>query len=205
MGRAARRWLLGPFCGLLMPTLVLGQTLPDQGSSPDWQDTTTSRSAVEQEIDWLEPEAKPGAPLRVIDRSGKSTTGRLVHVLPTSIRLASGGVTHEVPLAEVATVQRNGDALWNGVAWGGGFAGFMFLGYNGDCDTCYSGAELASFRLALAGIGAGIGALLDLMVRDRRVLYQAPSPVTTARRVSVRPIVAPHARGLVVSVRLPSQ
>ena len=92
-----------------------------------------------------------------------------------------------MPLAEVAVVRRNGDSLWNGIAWGGGIAGALFLGYNGDCDTCYSAAELALFRSTMAGVGAGLGALLDLMVRDKRVLYQAPSTATASRRLEHAP------------------
>ena len=58
-------------------------------------------------------------------------------------------------------------------------AGATVLGYNGDCDTCYSALELASYRLVVAGIGAGVGALLDLVVRDRRVLYKADTRTST--------------------------
>lgn len=176
-------WLLCLSCCVSIPSVALGQSQiiqPHQNS----QGTNTAEPGIKQEPDWLTPIPKAGTPVRVIERSGKSTTGRLVDILPSAIRLASGGVTLEVPLTEIAVVQRNGDSLWNGIALGGGVAGVLFLGYNGDCDICYSTAELASFRLALAGIGAGVGALLDLMVRDKRVLYQATSTATASRRIA---------------------
>jgi hypothetical protein len=147
------------------------------------------------------PMPKPGIPIRVITRSGESTTGRLVRVFPSAIHLLSDGITREVPLADVTVVRRNGDSLWNGIAWGGGIAGALFLGYNGDCDTCYSALELALFRGAMAGAGAGVGALIDLIVRDKRVLYQTPSTGAASVRFAMHPMVAGHTRAFLLSAR----
>jgi hypothetical protein len=193
------RTLLCASCVLLVPAAALGQNPASQTSQASQSDRTP-RQAPQQKADWLMPAAKPGAPLRVVERSGNATTGKLLDVLPSAIRLSSGGVIREVPLSEIASVRRNGDSLWNGIAWGGGVAGLMVVGYNGDCDTCYSAAELAAYRLAVVGIGAGLGALLDVMVRDKRILYQAPGTPSASRRLKIHPFVAGHARGLLLSV-----
>jgi hypothetical protein len=197
---AKLRGLLCLYCSLLIPAVVLAQ---DQACQPNEPAASGqhSRPPMAQARNWLMPVPKPGIPIRVIERSGESTTGRLVAVLPSAIRVLSDGITHEVPLTDVALVRRNGDPLWNGIAWGGGIAGVLFLGYNGDCDTCYSKAELALFRSTMAGVGAGLGALLDLLMRDKRVLYQAPSTATASSRLEMHPVVAGHARGLLLSVR----
>jgi len=200
MSQAKLRGLLCLFCSLLIPALVLGQDLAgDRDQQP--QNVQRARPAGEQAGDWLIPVTKPGAPVRVVERSGRSTLGTLVGVLPSAIRVRSDGITREVALTEIAIVRRNGDPLWNGIAWGGGIAGVMFLGYNGDCDTCYSAAELTLFRSAMAGVGAGLGALLDLLVRDKRILYRAPMTPTLSGRLEMHPVVDGRARGLLLSVR----
>jgi hypothetical protein len=200
MRDAKRRGLLFLSWSLLIPAVVLGQDQARQPRQPAARGQHTT-PAIAQAGNWLVPAPKPGTPIRVIQGSGESTTGRLVSVLPSAIRLISDGITREVPLTEITVVRRNGDPLWNGIAWGGGITGALFLGYNGDCDTCYSAAELALFRLAMAGAGAGVGALLDLMVRDKRVLYQAPSTRTASVKFVMHPVVAGHARALLVSAR----
>lgn len=139
----------------------------------------------------LQAAAKPGARLRIVDWSGRSTTGRLDALSPSAVRLAADGVSREMPREGIAGIRRNGDSLWNGIAWGGAVAGALFLRYNGDCDNCYSAAELASARLAAAGIGAGLGAWLDLMIRDQRVLYQAPGGAPLVERAGDGWVVAP--------------
>ena len=165
------RWLVSFW--LLIPSVALCQERVTEPGQPNW----LSRS-------------KPGARLRVIERSGESTTGRLVAVLPSGIRLASRDVTIEVPLAEIALVRRNGDSLWNGTLLGGGLTALIFLGYNRDCDNSYTTTQLAAYHLALAGMGAGVGALVDWVVRDRRVLYRAPVARDASRRLRVYPDIA---------------
>jgi hypothetical protein len=200
MRDAKLRSLVCVCCSLLVPAVVLAQDQSRQPSQPAASEQH-STPAVGQAGNWLLPVPKPGTPIRVTERSGESTTGRLVAVVPSAIRLISDGITREVPLHDVTFVSRNGDPLWNGIAWGGGLAGALFLGYNGDCDTCYSAAELALFRTATAGAGAGVGALLDVLVRDKRVLYQAPNTRTASVRFAMHPMVAGHARGLFLSAR----
>src|SRR5688572_9661231 len=139
MRDAKRRGLLCLSWLLLIPAVVVAQ---DQACQPNQPATggQPSSPAIAQAGDWLVPVPKPGTPIRVIKRSGESTTGRLVGVLPSAICLISDGITREVPLPDVTLVRRNGDPLWNGIAWGGAIAGALFLGYNGDCDTCYNAA-----------------------------------------------------------------
>ena len=168
-----------------------------------WVPETRAQEApgqtTEQAAEWLLPVPKTGTPLRITDRSGQSTTGRLAAVLPYSLRLVSGGVTVELPLADIALVQRNGDSLWNGAAIGAGMLGLLSLGANGDCDNCIGGGERAALGLTMAGIGAGVGALFDLLVRDKRVLYRAPTRTSVLQRIDIQPILTGESRGLRLS------
>ncbi len=100
----------------------------------------------------------------------------MIAVSATALQLASRDGVRAIPFADVAVVVTQKDSLWNGIAVGGGVAGLVVAGYNGDCDTCYGSAELASYRAIVVGIGAGVGALIDWIVREERVLYKRKQP-----------------------------
>jgi hypothetical protein len=160
---------------------------PALGQDSDPQPTTPWRSVP-----------RPGARLVILAQSGESVEGTFVALLPSAIQVSSAGVRREIPLRDIATVRRNGDSLWNGIAWGAATAGLLVSGYNGDCDTCYSTAALAANRLAVVGIGAGIGALLDRLVHDTRVIYRTADAPGGSRRLQL--IVRPLENALAVSL-----
>lgn len=149
---------------------------------------------------WVASAPKPGTRIEVIDRAGAPTKGRLLDVSPDAVLLVSDGTTRELPLAETSLIRRDGDPVWDGAAWGGGLLGLMLLGYNGDCDDCYSGAHLAGARLFFAGIGAGVGALIDAAIRDRRVLYQGADQ-SGRRTLRLAPVVGPKTAAIRLAMR----
>jgi hypothetical protein len=126
-------------------------------------------------------QAEPGARLRVVDWSGRSQTGELVEVLASAVRLRSASVAREVPLTDIAVIRRNGDSIWNGVLWGTIVGGAVSRGH-------------ASYGLVLAGIGAGVGAVVDVMVRDDEVLYQAPEAASLVELGKDRWVAAPEVK-----------
>src|SRR5262245_971055 len=79
--------------------------VPDAQAQEGPGQTTESQDLAQpfsrQEPGWLKPAPKTGTPVRVTERSGKSTTGRLAGVLPSAIRLVSDGVMYEAPLADI--------------------------------------------------------------------------------------------------------
>lgn len=144
---------------------------------------------------WLADAPKAGTRVELVDRDGTSMRGQLLRVLPNAVLVASDGATREVPLSQTSLIRRNGDPVWEGAAWGGGLFGLMFLSYNGDCDDCYSGAQLGLIRLFYTGVGAGVGALIDAAIRDRRVLYRGGDRAA-GPTVTLAPVISPRAGAL---------
>ena len=183
----------------LVALMWVPETRAQEGPSQTTQNSQALEPSSREAPAWLVPVPKTGTPVRITDRSGQSTTGRLAAVLPYSLRLVADGVTVELPLADIALVQRNGDSLWNGAAWGAGMLGLVSLGANADCDNCISAGERMAFVLTLAGIGAGVGALLDLLVSDKRILYRAPTRTSVLQRMAIQPVLTGESRGLRLS------
>ena len=52
----------------------------------------------------------------------------------------------------------------------------------------------------MVGIGAGIGAVVDFMVRDQRILYRARPPGESGT-LEIQPMVSRRAQGAVISLR----
>lgn len=180
---------------VLFPCGAGAQTVGPEGSWETQRAVLEPGTAPGQEADpltSLRSTMKAGERVRVIDRSGRSTSGRLVVVLPSAIRLVSGAITREVPRDDIALIRRDGDSLWNGSVWGAAVGTAVALKYIGDvnCTRC-STAETVSVSLALGGIGAGLGVLLDLMVRDEQILYQGQQAAVIIERVKDSFLVAP--------------
>src|SRR5262245_35368118 len=204
-GRASVVMHVGAVCSAFFALVCVPDARAQEGPGQTTQSQDLNQPSSGQESQWLQPVPTAGAPIRITERSGKSTTGRLVEVLPSAVRLVSGGITLEVPVADIALVQRNGDSLWNGVGAGAAIAGAISLGNNGGCVGCYSAGELAANRLAVAGIGAGVGALLDLLVRDKRILYRAQNTTSAPPRPDIQPIPTGQRRGLRLSRNNPNE
>jgi hypothetical protein len=102
------------------------------------------------------------------------------------------------------TRQAAGDSLRNGtfVGMGVGFAaGFFGLAAYNAKETAsgpiWDGEALGYYTTAGllgAGIGAGVGAMIDALNKDRR------SPLSRSR-VTIRPVIQKHRRGVAASVR----
>lgn len=141
--------------------------------------------------------ASPGTPVAVTDATGTETRGRVSGVDPASLTLDIDGTLRHFPVSEVRQVRRNGDPLWNGLAWGAavGVAGALLS--DSSCagrTTC--GAQTGE-RLAFVAAMAVAGVGIDALHRDRTLLYRSPSHAV----LSIVPAVTPSA-GVSISVRV---
>ena len=131
---------------------------------------------------------------------GELVKGKLADLSPTSIVVQDGPMRRELPVSRVSFVERPRDRIWNGVLIGfaTGFA-IGFVGVMSDgCDRgewcIFSGPSFAAaFGLLTGGIGAGVGAITDAAMSNRRVVF-ARSPAKSS------PIAA-SSRSISVSVR----
>ncbi len=138
-------------------------------------------SAARSQGDWSSLEAiARGSEIVVKLKSGKTAKGRLSSVSDTTLTLERKGRTNDIASADVATVHRiigkASKAKWAGIgagigaAGGAGLAGLAAADDNSDFDP-------SLLALATVPVGAGIGALIGLVVgagkRKRELVYEA--------------------------------
>ena len=124
----------------------------------------------------LQAEAKPGDTLFATDTTGRQLKWKLAN-LPAELLIRQAGLA-TTDLKEVAL--ERADSPWNGLLIGLAAVGTPWLIVCALNDWCYYneyGAEnlLRTTAVTTAVIGAGIGALVDLSIRERITLYQGPS------------------------------
>jgi hypothetical protein len=174
-----------------------------------WPCVAAAQSVV-RTFDQLTATVTVGDTLEVTDADGRQVTGRLLQVTPAALTLEVQGQPRTWGPADLRLVTHQWrDSLRNGAVLGavsGAFAGGVVV--LAQClsdddlgsfqfDTCDGyGAEFAVGATIGAGSGAALGALLDLWQSERRIVFEGEG-----RTVSVRPVVSPAARGVLVSVR----
>lgn len=136
----------------------------------------------------------------VTDEQGRELGGRILDLSPSGLALEYTGMRLDLPANQVSTIRhRRFDSLQNGTMIGLGVAAIpvTLLGLVATAD----GARLEQygpFALLWLGVGGGIGAGVDALIRESRVIY---GPTGAARkRVTVSPLLSVHRRGVAVSV-----
>ena len=154
-------------------------------------------------FDQLDVRLKPGDTVWVTDAQGREVKGKIQMLAPDTITLRGGAGTFAA--GDVRTIQeREADSLKNGGFIGMGVGGGLALT---TCLTATSEYEddeagwCAVAALVYAGVGAGIGVGIDALIPGKKlVVYRAPgAPGKGPARVSIAPLVTPHAKGAAIS------
>jgi hypothetical protein len=136
-----------------------------------------------------------GDTLTVVTDDGRRTRGRLIGITPAELVLRTDRARSvSLPAAGIREVAKRGrDSLTNGalVGLGAGAALGLAGGLMGWDDT---GNPAGSYALLFAGFFSGVGTLVDAAIRHDTIVFRAPA-------VSLRPLVGPARRGLVVVLR----
>jgi hypothetical protein len=156
--------------------LGLASTASPQDASDDWVRATS--------------QTRPGDVVQVTDTGSRAFRWRLGEIpIDEVIRQAGLDRTSVATMA----VERT-DSLWNGVLIGVAAAGVPWLVVCAANDWCYYneyGAEnlLRVTALTTTAIGAGVGALIDLSIRQRFTVFRntlRASPQISRNQVAVR-------------------
>jgi hypothetical protein len=147
---------------------------------------------------------KAGNVVSVTDAAGMTSTGEVVELSNSSLRLRVGTLTRELLQADVLKIdQRRRDSLGNGALIGflvgGGLAATAVLASCGN-DRSYVNLCEGAVPLALigmwGGLGAGVG--VDALIVHSQTIYRAAAPVSS--RVRVTPLLSAGRRGVLVSL-----
>ena len=145
------------------------------------------------------PEVQTGQYVWIVAADGRGLDGRVQSVTSDSIVLRKGTVTARVKWSDVRTAHvRVGDPLTNGLLIGavvGGVGGWVTsaLIMKAICSECDNSSEAQQIAIAVAGIGAGVGAFIDSR-RFRRREAQKPS-------MTLAPILGSRVAGIAGVVR----
>jgi hypothetical protein len=156
-------------------------------------------------LDGLRPLVGVGDEVIVTDRQGQETRGRIAEISTSSLGLFAGGARTDFAEDALSTISRP-DSRWNGTLWGLGVGGVLGALVDRGLVKEYGredisvGQSVASIA-EVAGIGAGIGFVIDALIKGRRLIYSR-SQVSMRGDMRLRPMWGRRRQGVVVSLRL---
>ena len=158
---------------------------------------------VARTFDQLSVLVQAGDEVRVTDAAGVEARGSLSRLSADSLEILTAQGPRTWGPTDVQRVRhRYSDPVRNGVLIGAGVgAGFAAIAYALTCPEC--DAEDAGW-IALgigiyAGGGAGLGALVDVLHKGTRTVYERPA--TAGPSIVVAPVLDRTRRGLAASLR----
>jgi hypothetical protein len=143
----------------------------------------------------------------VIDDAGIETAGRIVTLSASALVIDVNGVERRLDQERVRQVQRDGDALWNGLLTGTAIGALGMLLADPTYEPCAGdpGRSCADSqigqRAAAVGIMAATGAGIDALIHGRHQVYLAPGqPPRSSATVTLSPRVGRTRAGLFVTL-----
>jgi hypothetical protein len=129
---------------------------------------------------------KMGDRVTITAPDGTQTTGPITMMSRNTFRVGAVDLSRTSPIL----VERIGDPIWDGAAYGAGFAVMMGVARQ-------TGVRDTTARAAIYG---SIGAVIDACIKGRTILYEGTDPPA---RSSLRfvPDIGPHRKGGAVVVR----
>jgi len=151
----------------------------------------------------LRSQVSVGDNVTVTDVRGREMQGTIADLSSSSLALVVGTTQTEFVEADVETVSRR-DSRWNGTLWGLGLGGVLGATFDKSLVEYYgrddiSSGSSAAFIATAAGIGAGIGFVVDAMIKGRRVIYSR-SRTSISRNATLVPMWGTR-KGIFVSLR----
>ena len=147
----------------------------------------------------LQKALRHGEAVYLTDDTGHTTKGRVSDVTSSSLTMQVGNDTRVFTLERTRRIER-GDSLANGIMLGvaaGAAAGYGWVsaecGPPGFDPECAANVGIVLIPITV-GIGAGVGAFVDGVIR--KTLYLSPP----GSRVALVPVVSTDQRGMLVSV-----
>jgi hypothetical protein len=165
--------LLPARLGLLLSLLLLLLA----ASPSRAQDVATTLGELRQRVE-------PGATVYITDSTGRQSRVSLVEIRDSALVVSIGAERREFAENDIRQIrQRVPDSVWNGAL----------------ASPPCRGAECVAPSVGLGALFGGIGAGLDALLKDRRVIYAQAK--ASAVRVMVLPLLTKRAQGAAVVLR----
>ena len=137
--------------------------------------------------------------VRVVDRSGKETTGKLATLTDASIQISKKSKTREVARTDILRIVRiDKDSTLDGKLIGGVVgAGLMTVGavQDGGCDYAICAVTIPMGF----GIGVIVGSIVDRNITHKETVFDSASQTTL--RWDSRPLVTKDKKGAALALR----
>jgi hypothetical protein len=130
---------------------------------------------------------RPGDRVAITGPDGTQTTGPITALSRDAFRVGAIDLSQLSPVL----VERIGDPIWDGAAYGAGLA--VMLSVAGQ-----TGVRAAATAAAIYG---SIGAIIDACVKGRTSVYGETDPVGRSSSLRLVPDIGPHSKGAVLVVR----
>jgi hypothetical protein len=140
----------------------------------------------------------PGKTVWITDSAGREQQSRIVSLSGDVVTAAVGEEVRRLHAAEISQVrERRSDSVLNGALIGAGAAvatGLLLCRATEPWENCRDDVRP---MLRIGALGAGIGIVIDWLIRDRQTTYAAAPGATTLR---ASPLLTGQTKGLRFSV-----
>ena len=148
----------------------------------------------------LRQRVEPGATVYITDATGRESRVSLVEIRDSALIVSIGAERREFAENDIRQIrQRVPDSVWNGALIGFSIGAGLGIAPAALSSPPCGGAECVAPSVGLGALFGGIGAGLDALLKDRRVIYARAS--ASAVRVMVMPLLTKRAQGGTVMLR----
>jgi hypothetical protein len=152
----------------------------------------------------LQPRASVGDQVTITDVTGREVHGTITQMSLSSLTLLVGQTKTEFFEADVETINRR-DSRWNGTLWGLGVGGVLGAWVDRGLVKEYGREDISvgasvKFISGTAAVGAGIGFVVDAMIRGRRLIYSR-AQTSVKGTTTVLPMWGSRRKGIFVLLR----
>src|SRR5262245_6457407 len=167
-------------------------------------DPSLAQAQDASSFEQLQKTVQPGDTLLVTDKSGKVVKGKAEQVSGTSLSLKTGGRRLDFAEADLVEIKtQRGDSLANGALIGSLASGapiaILAAAASHPNDICCSGGDVALVSAGFAGVGAGVGAIVDALHKHKETVYSRARNPTA--RFYIGPMMTSSRKGVQLAIR----
>jgi hypothetical protein len=138
------------------------------------------------------------------DLQGRRIRGRVAEISSSTIGLIVDGARTDFAEGDLDTISQR-DSRWNGTLWGLGVGGALGAGLDRSLVKEYGREDIGvgdsvAFIAEAAAVGAGIGFVVDALIKGERLLY-ARSQTSTIRSATLRLMWLHGRKGVLLLLR----